>query len=239
MEMSFKRLPVFAGAAVAAILLAGCNTDPQQGPTMPQGQVNPKVKELYQPEAQAGVALSPQDAYKEMPTVRDIAQGKSWYSRRTDAFALLAAERKFESEQSLERILSDTGGFSNEFEVPDPAASEEAPQSFPTPAWRLAGIVVSEGAVIALLDQGGRVDTVVPGQQVEGTEWRCISIDTEKAVFRRDPRRIPSEIVVPLQGGLPGQFGGGNAPSGGRNAPPQGGGGPGRPGFGGPGGDDR
>lgn len=225
--------------AVVALFLAGCNTDPNPGPTYPSGSVDSKVRDLYQPEAEAGVALAEQDAYSEMPTVREIAQGKSWASRRTDSFALLAAERKFESEQSLERILSDTGGFSNEFPEPTDAPDEEAvPQSFPTPAWRLAGIVVSEGAVIALLDQGGRVDTIVPGQQVDGTEWRCISVDTEKAVFRRDPRRIPSEIVVPLQGSIPGQLGGGNAPSGGRNAPPAGSGGPGgRPGFGGPTGD--
>lgn len=223
---------------VAMLFIAGCKTDPLVATPLPSGQVNSKVRDLYIPEAQAGVALKADDVHKDMDTVLDIANKKSWYSRRSDAFALLASERKFDQEQSLERILSEAGGFSTEFELPDPAPDTEAPRSFPTPAWRLAGIVVSEGAVIALLDQGNRVDTIVPGQSVEGTEWRCVSIDADKAVFRRDPSRVPSEVVVPLQGSLPGALGGGNAPSSG-----SGGGSPtGRGGRGGPqgigGGDD-
>lgn len=235
--MKLARLSL--GLCLLAIALAGCNTDPIAPPAMPTGQVDNKVRELYTPEAEAGVALSMEDAIKDMDTVRDIADRKYWASRRSDAFALTAAERKFDQEQSLERLLSDTGGFLSEYTPLEENVVEDAPQSFPTPAWRLAGIVVSEGAVIALLDQGTRVDTIVPGQLVEGTEWRCVSIDTDKAVFRRDPRRIPSEIVVPLQGGIPGALGGGNAPAGGGR---QGGGRPsgagGRPG-GGEGDDDR
>ncbi|MFM9872077.1 MAG: hypothetical protein ACKVQS_01275 [Fimbriimonadaceae bacterium] len=229
-----SRTSLLLSVGVATLLLAGCKTDPLVAASLPAGQVNSKVRDLYVPEAQAGVALKSDDVHKDMDTVLDIANKRSWYSRRSDAFALLASERRFDQEQSLERIISESGGYSSEFELPDPPPDTEVPQSFPTPAWRLAGIVVSEGAVIALLDQGTKVETIVPGQLVDGTEWRCVSIDAEKAVFRRDPRRIPSEVIVPLQGSLPGALGGGNAPSqggGGR----QGGGrqGGGRPGDGG------
>ncbi|ARU41819.1 hypothetical protein CCB80_11980 [Armatimonadetes bacterium Uphvl-Ar1] len=199
-----------------AFVVAGCDTEARPGPSAKTGAIDPKVRELYMPDAQAGVSVPSDMAYADMDSVFDIAQRKNWSSRRSDAFSLLAAERRFDQEQMLERLLNESGGFSQEFEFPDESGQADTrPQQFPTPAWRLAGIVVSEGAVIALLDQGGSVDTIVPGQPVSGTEWRCVSIDTEKAVFRRDSNRVPSEIVVPLQAGLPGQLGGGNAPTGG------------------------
>jgi len=201
-------------ALLAVVALGGCKTDPEPGPGAVTGTVNSKVKDLYQPEAQAGVSLDLAEANKDMDTVRQIAERKMW-NRRADAFSLLAAERTFEQQQQLENLLSQTGGYMTEFEAPDPNAVEVVPQRFPVPNWRLAGVVVSEGAIIALLDQGTRVDTIVPGQTVEGTEWRCVSIDTEKAVFRRDSSRLPDEITVPLQGSIPGAVGGGNAPAGG------------------------
>lgn len=231
--MKRNQTTLIIAMSLATIFLVGCKTDPLAAPPLPSGQIDNKVKELYVPEAEAGVALKAEEVHKDMDTVLDIANKRSWYSRNSSAFALLANERKFDQSQSLERLLSESGGFSSEFELPDELPETAVPQTFPAPAWRLAGIVVSEGAVIALLDQGTRTDTIVPGQMVEGTEWRCVSIDAEKAVFRRDPRRLPSEIVVPLQGGLPGAIGGGNAPSQGGGMP-QGGGRPG--GAGGPGG---
>jgi hypothetical protein len=229
-NMKQTRTSLLIAFGLVAVFLVGCKTDPLAASTMPTGQIDNKVKELYVPEAQAGVALKPEDVYKDMDTVLDMANNRSWYSRRSDAFALLASERKFDQSQTLERLLSESGGFSNEFELPDDAPETEIPQTFPAPAWRLAGIVVSEGAVIALLDQGTRTDTIVPGQMVEGTEWRCVSIDAEKAVFRRDPRRLPSEVVVPLQGSLPGALGGGNAPAQGGSGRPGGRTGAGAPG---------
>ncbi len=239
-KMNRTQTSLLLACGLATVFLVGCKTDPLVATAMPQGQVDNKVRELYVPEAEAGVALKPEDVHKDMDTVLDMANNRSWYSRRSEAFALLASERKFDQSQTLERIMSESGGWSQEFELPDELPETAIPQTFPAPAWRLAGIVVSEGAVIALLDQGTRTDTIVPGQMVEGTEWRCVSIDAEKAVFRRDPRRLPSEIVVPLQGGLPGAVGGGNAPAsgGGRgagqpgNGPPTGRGGAGRPGDG-------
>ncbi|QYK52119.1 MAG: hypothetical protein KF824_07590 [Fimbriimonadaceae bacterium] len=216
LEQIMKNGLLIAGL-IAVLALGGCKTDPEPAPPSVTGSVNAKVKDLYRPEAQAGTSLDLAEATKDMDTVRQIAERRSW-NRRGDAFSLLAAERTFEQQQQLENLLSQTGGFMMEHEPPDPNAVEAAPQRFPVPNWRLAGVVVSEGAIIALLDQGTRVDTIVPGQTVEGTEWRCISIDTEKAVFRRDPSRLPDEITVPLQGTLPGVIGGGNAPAGGGNS---------------------
>lgn len=227
-----RSLGLSLALAGAALILGGCNTDPEPAPPAVTGQVDASVRELYVPEAQAGVDLDQATASQDLPTVRGIAANRSW-DHRADPFSLLAAERRFEQEQQLENILGQSG-YSQYFELPDESAAEEGgPRPAPVPRWRLAGIVVSEGAIIALLDQGGgKVDTIIPGQYVEGTEWRCISIDTEKAVFRRDPSQYtPSIITVPLQGSIPGQVGGGNAPAGtgGGNtgqpsAPPAGGG---------------
>ncbi len=198
-----------------SLILTGCNTDPEPAPPAVTGQVAQESRELYVPEAQAGVDLDQAAASEDLLTVRGIAANRSW-SHRADPFSLLASERRFEQEQQLENLLSQSG-YSEYFELPDDTAVDDGPAQAPTPRWRLAGIVVSEGAIIALLDQGGgKVDTIIPGQYVEGTEWRCISIDTEKAVFRRDPSQYtPSLITVPLQGTIPGAVGGGNAPTGG------------------------
>lgn len=232
---------VLKWAALGAVCLSAvaCNNTPEIAPPAATGIADPKVSQLYQPEAQAGVAIDEATMTKDMPDVRMIAQRRNW-DRRSDNFALLASESSFERSQALERVLNEAGGFSMEFTPPEDPV-DDGPRVLPTPRWRLAGIVVSEGAVIALLDTGTKVDTIVPGQAVEGTNWVCVSIDEEKAIFRRPGNELPNEIAIPLQGTLPGMEGtgggGGNTNPGGGDGNP--GGGRGGPRGGGePGGDN-
>ena len=200
------------GLALASVVLIGCNSQPEPAPTLSTGTPNREVSELYEPEAEAGVTLDMAAATANVDSVQKIAANRAWASRN-DPFSLLAAERVFEQQQALERVLSEGGGFKNEFTPPDYDAQVEAPRRAPVPAWRLSGIVVSEGAVIALLDTGTRVYTINTGQYVEGTNWQCVSIDEEKAIFRRPGNEVPNRIEVPLQGTLP-------VPGGGSANPP-------------------
>lgn len=191
-------------AGAALLVLAGCSQTPP-APALPTGTAQGEAAVLYTPEAQAGVSLPEAEATRDMETVQRIAERRSW-ARRADAFSLLATERRFEQDQTLERLISESGGFMQEFEVPDETATEPAPTVFPTPVWRLSGVIVSEGAVMAILDTGAGAAIVWPGQTIQGTNWQCVSIDTEKAVFRRPANELPNTIVVPLQGGFPGQM---------------------------------
>jgi hypothetical protein len=247
-----NRLSVLALVAVG-LVLSGCNQTPTTPPAAVTGRVAPDVAELYTPEAQAGVKLDAAKATEGMDTVQQIALGRTWM-RRGDAFALLPAEASFEERQTVERILSEGGGFLTEYELPDDTSEQDAPRVFPVPAWRVAGIIVtgendgvSEGAVVALLDTGSGTQLVMPGMPIAGTEWVCIAVDEEGITLRRPKEYQPDTIRVKLQGSFPdisgGGGGGGN--QGGFGGPPAGGGGrdpSGRPGGGGdgrPGSEDR
>jgi len=168
-------------------------------------------------QADAGVDLLNPEA--EMPDIMTVAQGRNFGSRN-DPFSLLAVEAAFNQAQMAEKVLADFGGFSIEFQEPEEAVEDE-PVFQPRPAWRLAGVVISDG-IVALLDMGGgQVIEIRPGQRVGQTEWVCVSIDAERAVLRRPGNTLPREIVVNLEGpignmGGGGGGGGGTAPGGSR-----------------------
>jgi hypothetical protein len=156
------------------------------------------------------------------------------FTPRNDPFALLAEERAFHINQSSERVLSEAGGFSFDYEEPPPAVDVEVQE--PQPYRRLAGVIVGE-SVLGLIDMGdGRpLEIIRPGQRIPNSEWTVVSIDEEKAILRRSGNRLPRQIVVRLESPPfnPNQ-GGGGAP-GGPGFGPGGGGAPGRPGGAGPG----
>lgn len=218
---------------LALMAVVGCRDQVTELPAAATG--TSKYGELYTPEAEAGVDLAAETVSAGLETVQEIAARKVW-PNRNDPFSLLPSERTFEEQQALERILSEGGGFSVEFEVPEPNYEEEKPTIQPQPLWRLAGIAVAEGSVLALLDTGQSVDIIRPGSSIEGTEWTCVSIDLQRAIFRRSGNNLPREIIVQLGAPLNGGGGVGGATGG---SPPSGIGGPpsgGRPG-GPPGGD--
>lgn len=224
---------VFGAAALLALALVGCKSETDTLPGSVAGKS--KVNDLYVPEAEAGVSLDAGKAREGLDTVQQIAARRTW-GHRGDPFALLSAEAAFDREQSFERILSESGGYSMMFETPEVKYDEDRPTIEPQPAWRLAGIAVSEGAVMALLDTGTTVDTIRPGQPVAGTEWTCVSIDEERAIFRRPGSALPKEISVELGAPLGGGGGAAGPGSGSGNGQPGAGGrfgGPGAPGGGG------
>lgn len=210
----------FTTVAIVAcsVALVGCGQDPVAAtPTTVTG-----VARVEEPviNADAGVDLTAPETG--LPDIMTVAQGRSFGTRR-DPFALLAVEAAFNQAQMAERILADFGGFSVEFQEPEIVEDEE-PVFQPRPAWRLAGVVISDG-IVALLDTGGgQVIEIRPGQRVGQTEWVCVSIDSERAVLRRPGNQLPREIIVNLEGplGNMGGGGGGGRPGGGGAATPGG-----------------
>lgn len=213
------RYMAFGAAALLILAMAGCKSEVDTLPGSVTGVS--KVKDLYVPGADAGVALDQAAAREGLDTVQQIAARRDW-GHRGDPFALLSSEAAFDREQSFERILSESGGYSMMFETPEIKYEEDRPVIEPQPVWRLAGIAVSEGAVMALLDTGTSVDTIRPGQPVAGTEWTCVSIDMQRAIFRRPGNTLPKEISVEL--GAPLGGGGGAAGPGAGNGQPGAGG---------------
>jgi len=232
-HFAFASLATFAVAGA----LVGCGQDPvASAPSTVTG-----IARVEEPviNADAGVDLAAPETG--LPDLMTVAQGRS-FGTRNDPFALLAAEAAFNQAQLAERVLADFGGFSIEFQEPE-IVEEDEPVFQPRPAWRLAGVVISDG-IVALLDTGGgQVIEIRPGQRVGQTEWVCVSIDAERAVLRRPGNQLPREIIVNLEGPLgPMGGGGGGRPGGGGGRPGGGGAGTATPGGsrggGGPVGDD-
>lgn len=197
------------GIALCALglVVAGCDVgdkDKELTRTPPIKIVAPK------PAAEAGleatVDASPQNDVAKVALTRN-------YGYRADAFALLPVERMFDRNQTTARLMSEGGGYQNLFVAPDEVAAV-APISEPPPAWRLSGVVISDG-VAALLDMGGKVIDIHPGMKIPDTEWTVVSIDSERAVLRRDNGKIPRMFAVPLQSGFESPSGGGNSGRGG------------------------
>jgi hypothetical protein len=162
-------------------------------------------------------------------------RGQSLAPRR-DPFALLAEERAFDINQSGERLLAESGGFSFDYEPPVP--KDDTVIQEPQPYRRLAGVIVGE-SVLALIDMGdGRLEIIRPGQRIPNSEWTVVSIDEEKAILRRGGNKLPRQVVVRLESPPynPNQGGGGGMTPGGGGVTPGGGmtpGGAGTPGGGG------
>lgn len=214
MENTFGKLLTLT-LALSALAMVGCRQKVEDPPSAVTATFN---GEFYQPEALAGVELTQEDAFKDMETVQQLASRRSWGSRN-DPFRLLSAEYSFDQSQLMERVLTDGGGFKTYFEEPEINYEVDRPVVEPTPVWRLSGVAVSEGAVLALLDTGTSVELIRPGSQVPGTNWVCISIDNQRAVFRRTGNQLPNEITIPLAGSATGG-GGGNQGGGGGNGRP-------------------
>ena len=121
------------------------------------------------------------------------------YASRPDPFALTVPEQKFDKSQFANRLF-DTQRFGQEYDsIPEEVKPQITPE--PQPYRRLAGIIVGD-SILAIVEMGnGQPAQVVrPGQQIPGSEWRVISIDSEKAVLRREGNRAPHEVVVHLEG---------------------------------------
>jgi hypothetical protein len=203
-EMTMKKYGVWMVAiAVAAGIVAGCNQiitasaqgvmgGPSTGPTgsTPGGG----SASSFDPKVDAGWQVTAKDQKVLEELVKSYA-GR--FGSRNDPFALTAAERKYERDQSAERFLNEAGGFAVMFKEEQKVVVPKVVE--PQPYRRLSGIVVGD-SVVALIDMGnGDWELIRPGQMVGGTEWRVISIDEEKAVLRRPGNVLPNEVVVRLE----------------------------------------
>jgi len=235
-SMKFLSLGLILGIA-----LTGCgggeDTTPPPAPAAPTtsgaatGGAAPKIAL----NSEAGRTLQP--GALDMAALKQLGS-ETFSGSRPDPFALLASERKFETSQATARLLDEAGGMfallADTTEKDDPA--DAAPITVPAPpGLRLAGVILANG-VAALLEFEGRIIEIRPGMTIPGTEWKVASIDSEKAVLRREGNVLPREVVVPLAsrldvgggggGNAGGNAGGGNASEGrGRGGDPRGGGG--------------
>lgn len=222
---------ILSGMVLVAAII-GCDTSV---PEVAAGSISvPKVE--FKPNVDAGVPVT------QSSDPSKIAALKNRYAhlqrRRPDtAFFLRGFEQTFDDQQSAERLLGSAGGFGTFYE--EPVVVSTPPITEPQPYRRLSGIVVGD-SVVAILEFGdGRTLIVRPGEQIDGTPWRVISINEERAVLRRSGNVLPREISVRLEspppgfgpatgGGQPGGFPGGPGGPGGFPGGP--GGFPGQPG---------
>lgn len=179
------------GVLVTAIAVVGCNP-PDVPPAAASASVAAPEVNIT---SKAGVSVAA--AVNPVP-ITAVASAKR-FDYRPDPFALTAKERKFESEQESLRVFGELGGAGDLF---TPEEEKEAAVEYPEPQpyRRLAGVVVGD-SILALVDMGDGTGLKVirPGQNIEGSEWRVASIDSEKAVLVRSGNRTPRRIVVKLE----------------------------------------
>ena len=206
---------------IAGVGLVGC-ADPNAQIVETTPSPGPQTKE-YVPSAQAGVA---KDITKSLGYGRykPYISSTVRFGHRSNPFALNASEKAFDIAQASERIVIEGGSFGLLYEPPVDTLPNAEPVE-PQPYRRLSGILVGD-SVLAILEEGGTSTIVRPGQLIPNTNWRVVSIDLNKAVLRREgSTRLPREVEVKLEIGMP--FQGGNTNPGGGN---QQGGIPGQPG---------
>ena len=221
---------------LAVLASVGCETNSER--FTPLTANLPQVPDIVL-SADAGVPLLV-DGTVIQPT--ELAPGREFGSRQ-DPFSLLDVENVYDEAQRTEFFLGQVGGWATPIGLASLTEDEVRIVLEPVPAWRLSGVIIGNG-VLALLDTGLAVYEVRPGSKVPDTEWTVVSIDSDRAVLRREGNKLPREFAVNLQGPI-----GGTRPAGGAVGGPAGGVGGvggGLPGGGGPaagprgqGGDDR
>lgn len=225
-----KVVGVGLGLALASVLIVGCGggssdssgtaattspaaTAPTATASAPGAALPPGTLDV-----QTGAAVSQSQDPK---LLTNLVASTANYGHRQDPFALSSSEKAFDQNQLAYRVLNEGGGQSLYYEPPVEAGpqGEEA-----QPPRRLAGIVVSD-AVLAIIDMGdGQPAKIIhPGSQIG--EWTVVAIDETSATLHRGGDVAPHDVVVHLQGSLPGQASG----TGFGNQGPNGPGGPGGP----------
>ncbi len=217
-------------AAIAAIAISGCGGGEQPPPapasTAPPPSASPAATQ-FRPDAPAGIPIAQSTDPSEMQT---LVAARS-FAPRNDPFALFPSEIQFDRSQRAEALLESSGGWSMQYEAPEERIEEL--QFEPQPYRRLAGVLVGDTVSAILVMESGKSYIVKPGMMIPESEWRVVSIDTEKAILRRAGNKKPNEITVRLESppaGISAPSTG--APAGGRagaggTGPPAGGGRPG------------
>ncbi len=186
----FKKRPLMGIALVASsFVLAGCPP-----PNIDRGNLDepvPQAKVKPTPPIVSATVGFPVSAGIYMESLIPLRP-------RSDPFALLPNEEKYEHQQMAAYFATTYGSWPLFYEgpLPEPAPPEIEPQ----PHRRLAGILIGE-SVTALIDMGdGSLKEIHPGDVIPGSEWTVVSIDEEKAVLRRTvPGKLPNEVIVRLE----------------------------------------
>ena len=209
---------------LAVLASVGCETNSPDRLTA-VAAVDPPAPRLDL-RADAGVPVNPTT-----PAIpRNTLAGEREFGSRDDPFSLMGVEQEYENAQRTEFFLGQAGGFGPLIGGASLAEVEVREIIEPVPLWRLSGVIIGNG-VLALLDTGDVVHEVRPGSKVPNTEWTVVSIDSDRAVLRREGNKLPREFAVNLQGpiggappvvGAAGGVGGPGGP-GGAAGPPGGG----------------
>lgn len=223
MKSTIKSLSLLG--LVAAIGLVGCaNPNDQLATTSPNGG---KEDKEYFPTAAAGVMKEPTELAKSMDPKRlqPYIASTVRFSHRSNPFALSSDEQAFDRAQASERLVIEGGDFGFLYEAPEDTLPVAQPLE-PQPYRRLSGILIGD-SVLAILEEAGKSTIVRPGMLIPDTQWRVVSIDRDKAILRREgSTRLPREVEVRLEIGMPFQGGGGGGGfqgGGGQGGAPQGG----------------
>ncbi len=208
---------------VTGVGLAGC-ADPNKDLVTTTPNPGKQTKD-YNPTAAAGVS---KDITKSLATSRygPYIAASARFGHRGNPFALSAEEKAFDVSQASYRLSIEGGEFGSLFEPPVDTLPNAEPVE-PQPYRRLSGILIGD-SVLAILEEGNQSTIVRPGQLIPNTNWRVVSIDQNKAVLRREgSTRLPREVEVRLEIGLPFQgqnsgSGGGSPQGGGLSGPPAG-----------------
>lgn len=208
--------------SVGALVLAGCGASPaatEAGEDLPVHQVKLNVS------ADSGVPVEQSTDAARFNKL--VALRSTQFTHRSDPFALTRTEEEYDRQQEMERVFSNTGGFTVEYQPP--VDNKPAPVFQEQPYRRLAGVVVGD-SVLAIIDMGnGQTEIIRPGEKVPNSDWTVVSIDQEKAVLRRSGNVLPHEVIVRLESPPPG-FNGSSVGGGSPYGPGNGGMMPGAPG---------
>ena len=190
MSQRFASIKGLAFLAALSVLAFGCKP-PDNIRDSALDQQPPKVPKTHDPLTMAfsaGVNV-PQGIMKAAPMV---------VVARANPFALTPSEASFDKEQTAAYLATTQGSFPMFFQPPPENLAP--PEVEPQPYRRLAGILIGE-SVVALIDMGnGHIEEIYPGETIPGTQWKVVSIDSEKAVLQRvGSNRLPNEIVVRLE----------------------------------------
>lgn len=207
------------GIAVIGFSLAGCK-DPNDDLQV-TNPTAPKQTKDFAATAAAGVK---KDISKSMDPnrLKGIIAMTARFGHRNNPFALSSDEIAFDKSQFAERIVIEGGNFGELYDLPESKLPGEGIVVEQQPYRRLSGILIGD-SVLAILEENGKSTIIRPGMLIPDTDWRVVSIDRDKAILRREGDRLPKEVEVRLEVGIPGSSGSTFSNGGGQGGP---GGGP-------------
>lgn len=222
------------GIAYTALVLSGCQPSEELEPISPVGDIVGPLKAEYQSKA----AEAPMAGNPRPPLVQDkqaiVSSAGRVYASRYNPFSLKSDEAIFETQIRYNLILNKLSpSYALELVAAPPEIPVELQPMEPQPYRRVAGVIFGDSVRALIVEEGGRSYFVSPGDMIG--DWLVASIDAEKVVLERDPRKRPNRLEIRVEsqpaflptGGAPGAGATGGAP-GAAGAAPAGGGGGGR-----------